>query len=66
VIVAARLAFATPWLVLLLLSFRPEAAAAYRGGGGAVVIAAGAALATIGYRVMLAIGRLPAEPRVLR
>jgi tight adherence protein B len=66
VVVAARLAFATPWLVLLLLSFRPEAAAAYRGGGGAVVIAVGAALATIGYRVMLAIGRLPAEPRVLR
>jgi len=66
VVVAARLAFATPWLVLLLLSFRPEAAAAYRGSGGAVVIGVGAAMAVLGYRLMLAVGRLPREPRVLR
>jgi tight adherence protein B len=66
VIVAARLAFGTPWLVLLLLATKPEAVAAYRRPGGAMVIAAGATLATAGYRLMLRIGRLPVEERVLR
>ena len=66
VVVAARMAFATPWAVLLLLATKPEAVAAYRGLGGAVVLAIGAAMAVTGYRVMLAIGRLPTEERVLR
>jgi tight adherence protein B len=66
VIVAARLAFATPWFVLLLLATKPEAVAAYQRPGGAVVIAAGAALSTAGYRLMVRIGRLPVEERVLR
>jgi tight adherence protein B len=66
IVVAARLAFATPWAVLLLLSLRPEAAAAYRGPGGALVIAIGAAMAVSGYWLMLLIGRLPTERRVLR
>ncbi len=66
VIVSARMAFGTPWLVLLLLSTKPEAVAAYQRPGGAVVIAAGAVLATVGYRLMLRIGRLPTEERVLR
>ena len=66
VLVAARMAFVTPWgVVLLLLATKPEAIAAYRGGGGAVVLAVGAAMATAGYRLMLAIGRLPSEERVL-
>lgn len=66
VIVAARLAFATPWFVLLLLATKPEAVAAYQRPAGAVVIAVGAVLATAGYRLMLRIGRLPTEERVLR
>jgi tight adherence protein B len=66
VIVAARLAFGTPWFVLLLLATKPEAVVAYQRPAGAVVIAAGAALATGGYRLMLRIGRLPTEERVLR
>jgi tight adherence protein B len=66
VLVAARMSFATPWLVLLLLATKPEALAAYRGAGGAVVLAVGAAMATVGYRLMLVIGRLPSEERVLR
>jgi tight adherence protein B len=66
VVVAARMAFATPWAVLLLLATKPEAVAAYRGTGGAVVLAIGATMAVAGYRMMLAIGRLPAEERVLR
>jgi tight adherence protein B len=66
VVVAARMAFATPWAVLLLLATKPEAVAAYRGAGGAVVLAVGSAMAVAGYRMMLAIGRLPSEERVLR
>ncbi len=66
VIVAARLAFGTPWFVLLLLSTRREAVAAYRGPGGALVLGIGAALAILGYRTMLAIGRIPPEERVVR
>jgi tight adherence protein B len=66
VVVAARMAFATPWAVLLLLATKPEAVAAYRGTGGAVVLAIGTAMAVTGYRAMLAIGRLPTEERVLR
>jgi tight adherence protein B len=66
VVVAARMAFATPWAVLLLLATKPEAVAAYRGAGGALVLAVGAAMAACGYRLMLAIGRLPVEQRVLR
>jgi tight adherence protein B len=66
VVAAARLAFGTPWLVLLLLASKPEAVAAYQRPAGAVVIAAGAALATGGYRLMLRAGRLPVEERVLR
>jgi tight adherence protein B len=66
VVVAARMAFATPWAVLLLLATKPEAVAAYRGTGGAVVLAIGGAMAVAGYRLMLSIGRLPVEQRVLR
>jgi len=66
VVVAARLSFATPWLVLLLLSTKREAVAAYRAPGGAVVLAVGAAMALLGYRLMLRVGRIPPEERVLR
>lgn len=66
VVVAARMAFATPWLVLLMLSTKREAVAAYRGAGGALVLAVGAAMATAGYRLMLRVGRIPDEERVLR
>jgi tight adherence protein B len=66
VVVAARMAFATPWVVLLMLSGRQEAAIAYRGATGAVVLAAGAAMAAAGYWLMLRISRIPGEERVLR
>jgi tight adherence protein B len=66
VVVAARMAFATPWVVLLMLSSKREAVAAYRQPGGALVLAVGAAMAVLGYRLMLRIGRIPREERVLR
>jgi tight adherence protein B len=63
---AARLAVAAPWLVLALLATRPESVAAYSRPGGAVVLAVGGALTLVAYRLMLRIGRLPEERRVLR
>jgi tight adherence protein B len=63
---AARLAVAAPWIVLALLSLRPEAVAAYDTATGLVVLAIGGATCLVAYRVMLRIGRLPDEERVLR
>ena len=55
----ARVAVAAPWLVLALLSTRPQAAAAYATSGGALVLLIGAAVSVVAYRLMLRIGRLP-------
>ena len=63
---AARLAVAAPWIVLGLLSLRPEAVDAYNSATGLVVLAVGGALCLLAYRVMIRIGRLPEEERVLR
>lgn len=63
IVSAARLGVAAPWIVLLILSTRPEAAQAYNSAGGMVLIAGGALVTLIAYRVMLRIGALPTEER---
>jgi tight adherence protein B len=63
---AARLAVAAPWLVLALLATRSESVAAYARPEGAAVLAVGAASTLVAYRLMVRIGRLPEEARVLR
>jgi tight adherence protein B len=63
---AARLAVAAPWIMLGLLSLRPEAVQAYNSGTGVLVLAVGGAVCLIAYRLMLRLGRLPREERVLR
>ena len=63
---AARLAVAAPWIVLALLSTRPEAAAAYDTPAGFAVLAVGGACTVVAYLLMLRIARLPDDPRVLR
>lgn len=63
-VTAARVAAAAPWLVLLVMSMRPEAAAAYNSTTGLVVVAAGAAATLVGYRLMLRAARLPDEKRL--
>ncbi len=62
----ARLAVAAPWLVLALLSSNPQAAEAYNSRTGILVVAFGGAACVLAYRLMLRIGRLPDEQRVLR
>ncbi|MGH2750308.1 MAG: type II secretion system F family protein [Actinomycetota bacterium] len=63
-VTAARVAAAAPWIVLLLMSTRPEAAVAYNSAAGATVIAGGAVATFIGYRLMLRAARLPEERRL--
>lgn len=62
----ARLAVAAPWVVLGLLASRPEAVDAYDSATGAVVLASGGAASVVAYRLMVRLGRLPDEERVLR
>ena len=62
----ARVAVAAPWVVLAMLASRPEAVTAYNTGVGAVVLLAGGACSLVAYRMMIRIGRLPEDERVLR
>lgn len=63
---AARLGVAAPWMVLGFMSFQRDVISRYNTPLGFVVLAVGAALCAIAYRLMLRIGRLPEEERVLR
>ncbi|WP_181273221.1 type II secretion system F family protein [Brevibacterium oceani] len=61
----ARLAVAAPWVVLALLSTRPETATAYNSQTGLILLAAGFVVSLLAYQAMKRIGRLPSEPRVI-
>jgi tight adherence protein B len=63
---AARLAVAAPWVLLVLLGARPAAVAAYNSTAGVLVLTTGAVVSFVAYRLMMRIGRLPVEARVLR
>jgi len=60
---AARLGLAAPWVVLFLLTTRPEAALAYNSAAGVALIVAGLVVSVVAYRIMAGIGRLPEQPR---
>ncbi len=60
---AARLGVAAPWIILLLLTSRPEAAIAYNTPTGVAVIVGGFGVSVVAYRVMIVLGRLPEERR---
>jgi tight adherence protein B len=62
----ARLAVAAPWVLLAMLATRPQAVAAYDSAAGLVVLGCGGLACVVAYRLMMRIGRLPAEQRVLR
>lgn len=64
-VVGARLAVAAPWAVLLLLSFQREVIGRYSSAAGALVLLSGGGTCLVAYRVMVRIGRLPVERRVM-
>jgi tight adherence protein B len=61
----ARLAVGAPWVVLLLMSAQPEVIQRYRSPGGALVLVVGAVVCVASYQLMMRIGRLPSERRIL-
>ncbi len=61
----ARLAVSAPWLVLLLLCFQPEVIQRYSSPTGLAILVFGAVVCVVAYRLMLRIGRLPTEGRIL-
>jgi tight adherence protein B len=66
VVQAARLAVAAPWVVLLLLATQSTTLDAYDTPLGTAILAGGGVVCLIAYRVMLRIGRLPQDVRVLQ
>jgi tight adherence protein B len=61
----ARLAVAAPWLVLLMMSFQPSVIHRYASAAGTLVLLFAAATCVVAYRLMMRIGRLPVERRIL-
>ncbi|VXB92792.1 type II secretion system F family protein [Nocardioides sp. AX2bis] len=61
----ARLAVGAPWVVLILMSGRPEVIQRFSSAAGVVILVGGAATCVVAYRVMMRIGRLPVERRIL-
>lgn len=61
----ARLAVAAPWVVLLLMSLQRDVVARFSTGAGLVILCGGAILCIVAYRLMMWIGRFPAERRIL-
>lgn len=62
---AARLAVAAPWAVLLLLATQQTTLEAYDSATGTSLLVGGGLVCTVAYRLMMRIGRLPEERRVL-
>ncbi len=61
----ARLAVAAPWVVLLLMSLQRHGVDKFASGLGLMILVGGAILCFVAYRLMLWIGRFPAERRIL-
>src|SRR5512141_1511755 len=61
----ARLAVAAPWLVLLMMSFQSTVIRRYASPAGTVVLLFAAGACIVAYRLMMRIGRLPTERRIL-
>ena len=62
---AAKLAVVAPWVVLCLMATQPGTVQVYNSFPGLMVMLGGLIISVVAYRVMLKIGELPAERRVL-
>jgi tight adherence protein B len=63
---AARLAVTAPWLILLLLASQSATLSAYDSPLGIALLGVGGGVCALAYQIMIRIGRLPEEQRVLR
>ena len=63
---AARLGVVAPWVVLLLLATQSTTLAAYDSAAGTALLVGGGVVCFLAYRLMLRIGRLPEDVRVLQ
>lgn len=61
----ARVAAVAPWIVLALLATRPGTIESFATAGGTLVLVGGFLMTVIAYLLMVRLGRLPEEPRVL-
>ncbi|WP_244929564.1 type II secretion system F family protein [Nocardioides sp. W7] len=61
----ARLAVAAPWLVLLTMSSQPDVIGRYNSTTGVLVLGVGAGTCVAAYWLMMRLGRLPVERRIL-
>ena len=66
VVQAARLAVAAPWVVLILLATQQATLSAYDSPAGTAILLGGGAVCVVAYRLMLRIGQLPQDLRVLQ
>lgn len=64
-VTGARLAVAAPWIVLLLMCLQGDVIERFATPTGLVVLGGGAVTCVVAYRLMIWIGRLPAERRIL-
>lgn len=60
---ASKLGVAAPWIVLVVISGRPETVSAYSSWTGSAVLLAGAGLSVVAYKMMATLGRLPEDRR---
>jgi tight adherence protein B len=61
----AKLAVLAPWLVLVLLSMRPETAVAFQSETGIAVLVIGLVASLLAFRLIRALGALPQRSRTL-
>lgn len=61
----ARMAVAAPWVVLLLMSLQRGVVDKFSTGTGLFILGGGGVLCVVAYRLMMWIGRFPAERRIL-
>lgn len=60
---ASKLGAAAPWIVLVMISGRPETQASYSTPLGVALLVVGAGVSAVAYRVMQRLGTLPQEKR---
>jgi len=62
----AKMAVAAPWIVVAMLSARPENAGIYNSQEGSTILIFGFVLSIVAYRFIHLLGSLPAAPRVFQ